>query len=112
MAIRMRLSELDALARQAGFADYPTMLHELYVIKRLSLMEVGERCHISYKRVKRHLKRFNIPVHKRGGPNNVKVTLTPELLQEIMRDGVVSVAQRLGVDQIALQMKLKKLSEE
>jgi hypothetical protein len=107
MAVKMRIVDLDHLAVDAGFESYKSLLYELYVVRHLSLDDVGQCCHIHYRRVRKHLEQFGITVRSRGGRNNVKYELTPELLHEIMRDGVPTVAMRLGVESGMLYERLK-----
>lgn len=111
MVVRFKLAELEINARRDGYADYASMLHELYDVERLSLPALAKRCHVSYARAKKHLKRFNIAIHSRGGrhESRVKVVLTPELLQEITENGVGSTAKRLGIDPNLLHVRLRAL---
>lgn len=110
MALKLRLHELDKLAREAGYVDYVGLLHDLYETKGMGLVELAERCHIAIPRLKRHLARYKIPLHKRGGANNVKIVLTQALIDEATRDGVPAVAARLGVPASVLYQRLKRLS--
>lgn len=112
MAVRLRLSDLENLAQKAGFESYQQMLHELYTVQGLGLYQLAERCHIHYKRVRRHLNRFGIPIRGRGGPNSVKVVFTPELLTEIIKNGVEPTAQRLGITPVVLRSRLNALKNK
>lgn len=112
MALKRTLQELDRFARKQGFQDYPAMLYEFYTVRGLSLIDIGERCHVHWKRTKKHLIRFKIPLRSRGGANNVKVVMTPELLHEIKVNGVPATADRLGVTEHAIRRQLKLLDEK
>lgn len=101
--------ELNELAKGAGYASYPELLYDFYVARHYSLHECGARLGINWMRVRRHLERFEIPVRKRGGPNNVKVVLTEQLVGEIMRDGLAAVALRLGVSYSVLYSRVRAL---
>ena len=111
MTVKQRLSDLDRLARESGFESYQSMLYELYVVRGMGLYELSRRCHVYYRRTRKHLKRFNIPIRSRGGPNNLKVALTLELLEEIVKNGVAATAERLGVAHVALHQRLRALPE-
>ena len=109
MATRMKLKDLERLAQETGYPDYRTLLYELYVVQRIGLYELAARCHMHYRRVRKHLIRFGIQVRGRGGANNVKIVLTPQLLREVMKDGIPAVADRLGVHSSVLRARLKAL---
>lgn len=109
MSLKRSLTELDQFAKQQGFEDYSKMLYEFYTVQGLSLVEISSRCHVHWKRTKKHLFRFKIPLRGRGGANNVKVLMTPELLHEIKVNGVPATADRLGVTEHAIRSQLKRL---
>lgn len=106
MAFKLRLDQLEKLARDTGYEDYKSMLVELYAVQRLSLAELAARCGISTERLKRHLARYGLTLRGRGGANNVKVVITPELRREVLLDGVPAVAKRLGVSPLVLYTKM------
>lgn len=106
MPPRRSLQELEDLAAKQGYPSYKDMLHELYVVQGKGLHEIAAMCHVFYRRTRKHLLRFGIPIRARGGPNNVKVVLTDVLVQEIIRDGVPAVAERLGVTDGVLRLRL------
>lgn len=109
MVLKLLLHQLDQLARSAGYEDYKSALHELYVTQGLGLAQLASRFNISQGRVRRHLARFEIPLHGRGGLQHRKVIVTQELLQEIAREGVPAVAAKLGVEPPILYQKLKQV---
>lgn len=106
MASRIRLDQLESVARNAGYEDFKSLLHDYYVVQRVGLTTLAERLHIAVPRLKRHLKRFGIEVHGRGGANNTKIVVTPELVREVTRDGIPAVARRLGISITALLRQL------
>lgn len=111
MSVKLRLDQLDDVARASGFENYKAMLQELYVVQRTALVDLAKQLHITEGRVRKHLHRYGIPLRARGGPNNVKIVMTPELYREVCRDGVPAVAERLGVESGVLYARLKKLQK-
>lgn len=105
----LTLAQLERIAELGGYPTYRDQLYELYVVGRLGIPALAERCNISPARAKKHLLRHGIPLHKRGGryDSNTKVVLTPTLIREIAREGIPSVARRMGVEQAAIAVKLK-----
>lgn len=108
MALKLRLDELEIVARRAGFADFKSLLDQWYTVERMGLTEVGERLHITWKRARKHLIRYGIPIRGPGGANNVLIVMTKELVQEIARDGVPAVAARLGVQDSVLYARIRR----
>lgn len=107
MTLRLRLHELEKMAKAAGYEDYKTLLYQLYTTQGMSISELSQRLLISQPRVRQHLLHYKLPIRGKGGANNVKVVMTDTLLREIMRDGVPIVAQRLGVDSVVLYQRLR-----
>lgn len=105
---RLRLAELERLAKQAGYESTEKMLRELYVEKRVSIDKLVARLFTTHRALYKVLRMYKIPIRKRGGPNNVKVVLTDALFAEICRDGAAAVAERLGVDVTTLRERLKR----
>lgn len=106
MAIKRPLGELELHARKCGFESYKAFLHEHYVVRNVSLIELAEMLHIHTQRVRKHLLRYGIAIRGRGGPNNCRVVLTPALVSEVIRDGIPAVSERLGVTQHVLRMRV------
>ena len=108
-AQRLQLWQLEKMARAAGYVDYRDLLQSLYTVQELTLYELSRRCMISIPRLQGHMRRFNIPQRPKGRTRPPKVVFTPELLQEIARDGVPAVSRRLGVGSAALYLQMKSV---
>lgn len=57
----------DDLAHKIGYSDKREMLTDMYITKRLSLSQIGERLQCGTYTVNRHLELLNITRRKRGG---------------------------------------------
>lgn len=108
MSIKPTLTALEQLAQERGYSSYYELLYDMYVMKGMSLHAVGESLHIYDRRVRKHLLRFGIAIRGKGGPNNVKVELTEDLLREINVNGISVVADRMGVSYQSLLDRLKR----
>lgn len=106
MTVRHRLQDLERLAVQAGYDSYRSMLFDLYITKRMGVEAISKRLFITTYRVRKHLKRFDIP--KKQQLWRQEIPLSPELEQEILRDGVPAVAARLGTSAEILHRKLRE----
>jgi hypothetical protein len=104
-------ADLEALATSLGYETWQALLHELYVVQGMGIAELSARTGVPDLRIQRHVRKLGY-VRKRGGSNNEKVVITPELIAECMRDGVNTVAQRLGIDGPAFASRLRKLHAE
>jgi transposase len=109
---RPLIFDLAALATQRGYDSIEHMLHDMYVTKVMSIEEVAEDLHVAYRTAKRWLKMYNIKLRPRGGAQNVKITFTDAMLEEVKRDGVTAVALRLGVDRTTVLYHLRRLPPE
>lgn len=110
--MKLRLDELEVVARRAGFEDYKALLTQWYLADRMSLTTIAERLYISWPRVKKHLKLYGLEIRNRGGANNVQVVLTMDLIHEIARDGLPAVAGRLGVQYSVLNLRVREWMRE
>lgn len=106
--------DLEDIAHKRGYETIHHMLHELYVVAGMSINEVAEDLHISYKTAKAHIKAAGIQLRPQGGVNYQKITWTPELRDEVLRDGVTAVALRLGVtsNTVAYHMRREMRGKE
>lgn len=111
MSLQLQLHELEAVARKAGYPDYRALLYDYYVTQGFSIEETGRRLGIARYRVRRHLVRFGITLRSKGGPNNVKIVVTKELLHEVALDGIAEVARRLGVYSPTLRASIQRYVE-
>lgn len=109
MAIQLTLLRLNELAIRNGFADYQSMLYDLYVMQGFSIENIANRFHVHQRRIRRHLTMYGIRIRSRGGPNYMRIVLTQSLIEEVLRDGIAAVAERLGVDGANLRQRLMQL---
>lgn len=110
--IKRERERLDELAASLGFENTDKMLYELYVVQRTPLKELQAKLFTPMYTLRRRLEEICVPMRSRGGRNNVKSEITPELIDEVSRDGVTAVAMRLGIDGPALGARLKKWFEK
>lgn len=108
VALRLLLDDLERAARRAGFEDLKALLTQWYVIEGMSLIEVGERLHIHENRVRKHLARYGIPLRHRGGAHIIQLVITDDLVNEIARDGIPLVADRLGLEHTVLYTRIRR----
>lgn len=102
----------DTTASQLGYDSPQAMFRDLYVTKHLSIAQIETKLDVSRNVIKEQLLKAGIPKRKPGGPNNAKVVLTQELLDEIRKDGVRAVADRLKLSYTTLykRLRLRKIS--
>ena len=100
-------AKLVERAQAAGFTSVEACLHTLYVERRLKLEEVCRVLGISFRTMRGLLGTYDIPVKPLGGVRRIEIT--PELFEEICRDGIPAVAARRGVNHTALRWHLAKL---
>lgn len=110
--IKLRLDQLELIAKRHGFESYRDLLHELYVVHRQGMIPIAQRLNISQARVRKHLLRFGFTLRGRGGRNNIRVAFTQQLIDEITRDGIPAVASRMGIAQSVLHVRMKKHDDE
>jgi transposase-like protein len=87
------------------------MLHELYE-SGLSIVDIGRELGVTAFPMRRILRACGIPIRPRGGRRWFRIEVTDTLLQEVMRDGIGTVAERLGVNPVTLSMRLRKYWRE
>lgn len=106
MALSLRLDELEHLAQRFGYEDYRSFLHDQYTIKKMSIGDIAKSLHITHPHLVRNLKRFKIPIRpSKSGP--IKIFVTRQLVEAVMREGLRPIAAQLGVttDQLAKSIK-------
>src|SRR5688500_1257199 len=110
---KVRLEQrLKRTAKEQGYTGVGQMLRDLYVTQQQGLNLIMRQLMLSEHTLRKLMKLYAIPLRSRGGPNNVHVVLSPELLAEVVRDGVKAVATRLGVDEIMFRARLKALMKD
>lgn len=101
------MSEWDEFCSQLGYKNEGDMWKDLYITKDLSITDIARKLNVSRNVVRAALARTNIPPRKRGGPNNSRLVMTEELLEEVKKNGVMAVARRLGLDYSTLYKRLR-----
>lgn len=98
---------LEEVANTRGYESADKMLHDMYVVQRIPVHKIAEQLFTPMWTLRKRFDELGIKIRTRGGPNNVKVDITPELLGEISRDGIPAVSERLGIDMSTLYARLK-----
>ena len=70
---------------------------DLYVTRKLSTGAISRKFGVSQNTVRAELTAAGITFRSRGGPNNIKISMTPELAQTIKERGMATVAKELGL---------------
>ena len=104
----MEMIEWGPLVKSLGYDSEMKMWEDLYTTRKLSVAQISRKLDISRNIVRNALGRSNIELRGRGGPNNARVVLTKELLDEIRLDGIAVVAKRLKLDYTTLYKRLYK----
>lgn len=102
---------LEDLAEQRGFKSAGEMLQHMYEVEQVPIQKIADTLVTPIWTLRKRFDELGIQVRTRGGRNYVKVDITPELLQELARDGVPAVAERLGVEPEALYIRLKDIQQ-
>lgn len=105
-------ARLLRIALDRGYDSIESMLRDMYMEQGLSLHDLQESLFMSVWALRRRLHRMGVSLRSRGGPNNMLVAITRELVEEALRDGIVAVAERQGVTVHVLSQRMKKWCEE
>ena len=98
----------DELAELHEYADPTVMLTTLYG-RYQSIAKLARRLGVPPLRLRRELRRLQIPIRPQGGPNHVKLTVdVDELYGEVEEDGLRAVAKRLKVHENTVRRALKQ----
>ena len=100
--------EWAALTKSLGYDSETAFWQDLYVEKKLSIAQLSRKLDVSRNVIRDCLKKAGVTSRKRGGPNNSKVVLTEELIEEVRKDGIAVVAKRLEMDYTTLYKRLYK----
>jgi len=86
-----------AVAKRLAFEGEADMWKRLYTDQRLPITELSERFGVSKAAVRAALLRNKVPLRTRGGwtTNPGEIPGPPDLEEQVARDGVATVAQRL-----------------
>ena len=96
---------LEKVAEERGYDSIESMLYDMYAVQRIPLKRLRELLYTPMWSLRRRLGEI-CKMRSRGGRNNVKVEMTEELYNEVIADGVPTVADRIGVDQVSLQLRM------
>ena len=102
----------EDLAKELGYADEVTMWKDRYEAQKVSITVLAANLGVSRNAVRSALERCNIPIRTRGGANNCKFAITDALVEEVKKDGIKSVAERLGVSYSTLYKRIYGASVE
>jgi len=100
------MNQWESLARSLHYNTEQEMWTNLYLNKNLSIANLSARFACAPHTIRMRLKKAGVTMRPRGGENNIKYEVTPELEAEIDRDGVAAVAERLHVTVQALYRRV------
>lgn len=103
---------LDKIARERGYENSNAMIADLYDTQRMSIEKIAKSLFTPIWTLRKRFDELGINVKTRGGRNNVKFEVTKELYNEACRDGVLAVADRVGVDPATVELRLRKWFKE
>jgi hypothetical protein len=98
---------LEEVARSRGYESTEKMLYDLYTVQQMPLKELAKNLFTPMWTLRKRLDEVGIQMRSRGGPNNRPWMITREVVEEVSREGVVSVARRLGVNEQQFRKRLK-----
>lgn len=99
----------ETLALTLGYDSPLEMWTDLYVTRKLSIAQLSRKLDVSRNTVRDSIRRAGIKLKGRGGPNNRRLIVTDELVEEIRRDGISTVAKRLEIDYTTLYKRLRNI---
>lgn len=97
---------LEKLAQERGYVSCATMLYDLYIVKQIPIERIAHDLYTPMFTFRKVFDECGIAIRTRGGRHNVKVEMTKELYDEVCREGVETVAARLGMDGFALRLRI------
>lgn len=99
---------LEEVAHKRGFDSCAIMLHDMYVVQEIPIEKISKLLYTPMWSLRKRFSELGIGVKSRGGKNHVRFEMTQELYNEVCRDGVMTVADRLGIDALALNTRIKR----
>jgi hypothetical protein len=102
----MMAIQWDRIAQELGYKDPQHMWTVLY--NKHSVGQLAMRFAISVNTVRAELKRHDIRPKPPGGANNLKLEITPALLERVQTQGVLSLSRELELDETTLYKALKR----
>jgi len=97
------------VAQRLKYVDEVEMWNDLYVARGLSISKLALKLDISRNTVRDALDRVGIQLRGRGGPNNQKLEVTDELIEDIRENGVTAVAKKLGLSYTTVYKRLYRI---
>lgn len=98
----------DPIALELGFKDPQHMWRELY--RQIgSIKGLSQRFAVAEGTVYAQLRLHEVPIKKQGGPNYVKVVVTPEMIKEIRSKTIRRYARDNELDVTTLYKALARL---
>ena len=92
-----RKYDWERVALTLGYVDAHAMWKDLYLTKKLSTAAISRKLGVSQNTIRAVLVEANIPFRSRGGANNTKVSITPEIAEAITKRGLATVAKELKI---------------
>lgn len=96
-------------ATRLGYESPTKMWEDLYEGKKLSLVQIQRKLGVSRNVIRHELVKAGIVSRTRGGPNNKKIVITDDLIDEVKKIGITAVAKRLGLDYTTLYKRIYRL---
>jgi hypothetical protein len=90
-------NEWEAEAKNRGYLGEKEMWEDLYTKKGNSLNQLVKMFDRSINNIRSRIDSFQIPKRSRGGANNTKYELSPELINDIVTMGVRQAALKHGI---------------
>jgi transposase len=100
----------EGTAKKLGYESERKMWLDFYVARKMSVTALSEKLDVSRNSIRDALARNAVPIRKQGGPNNQKVEITDEIIEEIREKGISAVAKRLGVTYTTIYKRLYRRS--
>lgn len=99
--------EWEPFAKGLGYSSAPSMWKDLYETKQLTVAQISRKLNVSRNVVRANLTKAGVKMKGRGGPNNSRVVVTDDLLNEIRKDGLTTTAARHNLDYSTLYKRLR-----
>ncbi len=103
------LQRLTTVAEEHHYASVEAMLRSMYIDHQMPVHEIRHVLHVGLKTLRSLFDEYGIPVRLSGNQSQLKVPTTPELVSDILRDGVPTVAKQLGMDPSSLHTKMRQV---
>lgn len=87
----------EAISATLSYGCAAEMWKDLYVARKLSTGAISRKFGVSQNTIRAELTTAHIAFRSRGGPNNMKISMTPDLAQKIKERGMATVAKELGL---------------